>query len=454
MMKSFLKYSVLSLAGILLLAFSPLSLADAASPLGTHENGIVAIVNNDVITTQELTIATTQMINQAKAQNLPVPDKTVIEQHVLQTLIMQKIALQLANLNKVTVSDKEVQNAISNIAQKNNLSVSGLYAKLAGQGINKKFYTNSIRTQIILQRLEQAEVAGSIIITPNQIDNYLAAQARVQNAGAEYNVANILIALPNNPTAADYTNTKAKAEAVLNRIKDGMNFALAAETYSASSNATSGGTLGYKTLSQLPTSFIEPVASMSIGEVTGPIATDGGFNIIKLVGKKGGSAHEAHYVKEYHVQSLLIKSSPLLTNAAVKAELMRIKLSLANGKSFAEEAKAYSEDYFTSQNGGDMGWINPTKLNPVLMSYVQSAKIDAVSPPIETEKGWYLIKVLGVRDVNNTHAYLRQQAQQALFEQKANEALLAWQAQIKSASYIKILDPALNINDEDDDSGS
>lgn len=419
----------------------------------SFENGIIAIVNNDVVTAQELNDATAQAINQARAQGNPAPDPLVIKKQVLQTLIMQKIALQLAALNNITVSDDQINQVIASIAKQNNFTIAELYQKLSAQGIDQNFYKNSIRTQLIVQQLEQAEVANAIVITPDQINNYLAAQARIQNANTQYDVAHILIAFPNsNPTANDYANTEAKANNVLSAINGGMPFAEAAQQYSDSSDAQSGGDLGYQSLNQLPTAFIEPVTTLKVGEVSAPFATDSGFNIIKLLGEKGGTTNQAHYVTEYHIQEIFIKTNPILSNSQIKAEMQRIQAALANGKSFTELASAYSENYFNNQNGGDMGWVNPVKLNPVLSAYIESASVGQVSNPIQTADGWYLLKLLGTRQVNDTDAYLRQQAQQALFQQKANEALLAWQAQIRSMSYIKILDPSLA--DPNDDSGT
>lgn len=463
----FFKYCILfsCIAGLsqhAAMAASPISLGSLDAQISTttplrptdsnYLNGIVAIVNNDVITRQELTEATAQTINQAKLQNIALVDNITVEQQVLQTMIMQKIALQLAALEHITVSDAELNQAVSTIASQNKMTTDQLFSKLSAQGIDQNFYINSIRTQMIIQQLEQTEVASAIMITPNQIDNYIAAQARTESTAVEYDVAHILIALPDNPTASNYAATKAKAENILHQINQGLSFTTAAQTYSASSDAASGGDLGYKTLNQLPTAFVQPLSQMNVGDVAGPIATADGFNLIKLVDEKGNLNNQPHFIKEYHIQSILLKSSPILDNAQVKAQLERISQNLANGESFSDAAKVYSEDYFTSQNGGDMGFINPAKLNPVLASYIAQAPLNVVSAPIQTPEGWYLLKVLAARDVNDSVAYQRQQADQALFQQKANEALLAWQAQIKSMSYIKILDPSLIV--VNNDSGS
>lgn len=411
-------------------------------------NAIVAVVNNDVVTTQELNDATTQAVAQAKAQGLTLPDMQTIERQVLQGLIMQKIALQLAKLNNITVSDDQVNAAIANIATQNHLSVDALYSKLASQGADAAIYQKTIRTQLIVQQLEQQAVAGSIIITSSQIDNYLANEARYANGNTEYDVGHILIALPQNPTADDYVILKAKANMVLQKIKGGLAFSQAAITYSDAGDALSGGDLGYQLLSQLPTAFVEPVSTMAVGNVVGPITTDTGYNIITLLGKKGGeNTSDTHYVTEYHVEAILIKTSPLMNDQQVQAEMQRLQTNLQNDVPFAKLAEANSQDFFTSQNGGDMGWVNPVKLNPTLAAYVQNTPVGTLSNPFKTSDGWYLIQVLGTRQVNDTNAYLRQRAEQALFMQKASEALMAWQAQIKGASYIKILDPTLALPD-------
>ena len=446
------KKKFLCLCAFMFTTIASSAFADATSP--APFNGIVAIVNTDVITSDELNTATTQAIDQARAQGMAIPSIIIVERQVLQGLIMQKIALQLAKLNNIQETDEQVSAAITNIAAQNHLTPDQLYAKLSTQGVDQAAYQKTIRTQLIVQQLEQQAVAGAIIITPSQIDNYLATQARLSNATTEYDVGHILIALPQNPTADDYLVLKEKANMVIQKIKAGLPFNQAAMTYSNAGDALSGGDLGYKTLSDLPTIFVQPVSTMKIGEVVGPIVSDSGYNIITLLNKKGGNATDTatHYVSEFHVESILMKSSPIMSNESVQAQMQRLKIAIDNGVPFAKVAEANSQDYFTNKNGGDMGWVNPVKLDPVLAGHIANAPLNTLEGPFETAKGWYLIEVLATRQVNDTAAYERERAQQALFMQKANEALVAWQAQIKGASYINILDP--NLAPQDNDSSS
>jgi peptidyl-prolyl cis-trans isomerase SurA len=434
---------------VFLWCFSNFVFADGASQSpqtstqGQFINGAVAIVNTDVITAQELSDATDQAIDQAKTQNLTLPDRITIERQVLQGLIMQKIALELAKLNNITVSDDQVNAAIQQIAAQHQVTVTQMYQKLHANGVNLTGFKNNVRNQIIIQKLEQAAVGSSIIITPNEIDNYLANQSRTENANTQYHIEHILIALPSNPTANDYATIKQKAESVLAKINGGMSFSQAAMTYSDSSDALNGGDLGYRTLANVPAVFLPTITTMQIGQVSGLISSDSGYNIIKLLDKKGGAPEQAHYITEYHVQAILIKTSPIMSDAQAQAQLMRLREDISNGASFAKLAEANSQDPLSNQNGGDMGWISLTDINSVLATQIKALGVNTLSVPFQTTDGWYLIKVLGTKQVNDTTNYEREQAKQALFMMKANEALQSWQSLIRGGSYIKILDPNL-----------
>lgn len=445
MLRTFVLGFSLSCMAATPLCADPIAESAPTASAGSFVNGAVAIVNTEVITTQELNDATDQAIAQAKAQNLSLPDRLTIERQVLQGLIMQKIALQLATLNNISVTQDELNTALQQIADQHQISIQQMYQKLTNSGVNLDSFRANVKNQLIIQKLEQAAVASSIVITPNQITNYLANQARSDNAGTEYDIQHILIALPNNPTADDYAKTKARADMVLAKIKGGEPFSQAAMTYSDSSDALTGGDLGYKTLANLPSSFAGAVPGMQVGAVSNLISSDSGYNIIKLVNKKGSQAQKDYYVEEYHVEAIFIKASPVMNATQAQALLMRLRAALTNGKSFTEIAEANSQDPLSSQNGGDMGWINLVNINPALAAQIKTSPVGVLSQPFQTSDGFYLIKVLGTRQVNDTVNYKREQARQALFMIKANEALQAWQSQIRGGSYIKILDPNLSM---------
>lgn len=77
-------------------------------------------------------------------------------------------------------------------------------------------------------------------------------------------------------------------------------------------------------------------------------------------------------------------------------KLQEIKGRLAKGASFADEAKAYSEDK-SAVNGGNLGWFGSGELNPELEDALDKMQPGDVSEPIRTPLGWHLIKLDNVR---------------------------------------------------------
>jgi peptidyl-prolyl cis-trans isomerase SurA len=436
---------MLGLGSVKALAASPVSSANASNASGQFINGIVAIVNNGVVTQAELNQATAQAEAQARAQGINVPDKLSLQRQVLQNLISEKVALQLAQLNNITVSDQQIQNTIAQIAARNNMTTSQLESAITQQGVSLASYEDTIRKQLTLNQLEQQAVANTIIVTPGEVDSYLAMQ-NAAGPNTEYHVQHILITLPNDPTAANIAKTKQQAEAIAQKINQGMDFTQAAMKYSNASDALNGGDLGFKSLGQLPTAFSNLVPTLQPNQVYGPFESDGAFHIIKLVAKKNANL-PAHFVEQYKISGIFMKTSPILTASYIEQQLSSLRANIMAGASFSKLAEENSEDPISAKAGGDMGWQDPTQLNPNFAKAIITTPIGKVSEPFETDKGWYIIQVQAKQKVDDTANYQRTLAQQAIFERKAEQAVATWQAQIRGASYVQILNPALQMPD-------
>jgi peptidyl-prolyl cis-trans isomerase SurA len=382
---------------------------------------------------------------QAKESGMSVPDKLSLQRQVLQNLISEKVALQLAQLNNISISNQQVQNTIANIAARNNMTVADLQAALSQQGVSFSSYEDTIKKQLTLNQLEQQAVANSIIVNPGEIDNYLAMQ-NAAGPNIQYHVEHILIALPSDPTAANLAKTKQQAQMIIQSINQGMPFSQAAMKYSNASDALSGGDLGFKTLGQLPTAFSNIVTGLQPGQIYGPFESDGAFHIIKLLAKKNANI-PAHYIEEYRINGIFMKTSPIMTTDHVIQQLTSLRANILAGASFSKLAEENSEDPISAKAGGDMGWQDPTQLSPGFAKAISSTPIGKTSQPFATDKGWYIIQVVDKRKIDDTANYQRMQAQQAIFERKAEQAVATWQAQIRGASYVQILNPALQMPD-------
>ncbi|MCF6764427.1 peptidylprolyl isomerase [Thiotrichales bacterium 19S3-7] len=411
-------------------------------------NQVVAIVNNGVITSEELDAAVEQTKAQITDQGLSLPDDLTLKRQVLQQLINQSIILELAKRNHITVTDDDINQTIAMIADQNHISVAQLKDKLKTSGLNYQQYYDTMRKQLIMQKMQQKLVAGSIFISPKDIDAYVEKHLK-QPEVKQYELANILIPLPKDKTPDSIDKAKSSATKLVNEIKSGkITFFEAARKYSQSGNALSGGDLGYKTLDELPSIYADKVKAMKKGEIIGPFEANGALQILQLKTIQVKDSQK-HWVEQYHVEQILLKLTPILNTQQAKAQLQRIIIALDNKKSFSELAKANTQNYDVASKGGDLGWVSLSQVSPELANVIKSTPVDTVSQPFQVGDSWQIIKVIGKRKTDDTKNYLHMQAANILFRQRAEQMVKNWQLSLRGEAYVKILIPDLNMPELD-----
>ena len=410
----------------------------------TMINQVVAIVNNQAITSHQLDQAVQFATLQAQQLGLAMPDPLSFRRQVLQQVIDQAIALQLAKINHLTITTQALNSALQELATHNHMTLKQLQTTITNNGMSFETYAHMIQNRLLITKLEQHAVANSVMVTQSEVNNYLIQQTKQLSPNTLYDIEHILITPTGTPTASNLAKAKVQAQQVAQDIKKGLPFSEAAIKYSQAGDALKGGDLGWQTLNQLPTIFVKPLQNMRDGEVYGPFQTDSGFHIIKLVGKKT-PAQAQHFVTKYNLSQILVKETPIKSTLQAKAEIIQLRNEIVNGgKSFASIAKTNSEDDNTNKQGGALGWVSLTQLPPKVAAQAPNLIFNTVSHPIESAGGnWYLIKVTGKKQVNDTKEFQEEQARMAIFQKKAAQALKTWQAQIRGASYVKIVDPTL-----------
>jgi len=258
-------------------------------------NGIAAIVNSDIITQQQLDHAIYAARKQLQRNNIQLPDEGQFKKEVLQQLIYQRLQLDIAKRNKIKASDKDIDQAISNIASRNNLTVAELKAKLVQQGLTYAVFRKQLRNQLIITKLQREAILSTIQVNKSDIAAYRKEHAAQTNP-LQYDVAHILIPLPNSASAAQTKKVKAKAEHILKKIRAGKSFDSFVNTYAGS------GDLGWRALSDLPTIFADQVAKMKKGAINGPIQAANGFHIIKLNGTRQKDAYTNQQIRSLIMQ--------------------------------------------------------------------------------------------------------------------------------------------------------
>lgn len=396
---------------------------------------VVAIVNDEAITQYELNDAKSVVIEQLKKQKVAQPPSDVLDKQILERLITERALLQFAKESGIKVDDTAVERAIQRIAEDNKMTVDDMRKALARDNISYTRYREDIRSEITMQRVREREIESHISVSDAEVDIYLATLKSQAGGEAEYRLAHILVAVPEQAGPEQIEVRRRRAEEALRNIKSGGDFSQVAATFSDAQDALSGGNLGWRSGARIPTVFLETVRSMNVGDVSTVLRSAAGFHIIKLLEKRSRS--DPAVVDQTHVRHILIRVNEITSEADAKAKIDRLKDRIDSGAKFEEIAKLNSEDA-SSAKGGDLGWINPGDTVPAFEDAMNRLAIKQVSGPVRTPFGWHLIEVLERRKQDVTADRERAQAQLAIRQRKSDEAFDDWLRQTRDRAYVEI----------------
>ncbi|WP_442111785.1 peptidylprolyl isomerase SurA [Pseudomonas sp. NUPR-001] len=398
-------------------------------------DSVVAIVDNDVVMKSQLDQRVREVEQTIAKRGGSAPPPGVLDQQVLERLIVENLQLQIGDRSGIRITDEELNQAIGTIAQRNGMSLEQFRAALARDGLSYEDAREQVRREMIISRVRQRRVAERIQVSEQEVKNFLASDMGKMQLSEEYRLANILIPTPERADSASIQAAARQAGEVYQQLKQGADFAQMAIARSASESALEGGEMGWRKAAQLPPPFDRLLSSMSVGDVTEPVRTPGGFIILKLQEKRGGSSMVRD---EVHVRHILIKPSEIRSEEATKALAEKLYERIQNGEDFAQLAKSFSEDPGSALNGGDLNWIDPNALVPEFREEMASAQQGQVTKPFKTQYGWHVLEVLGRRATDSTEQAREQQAMNVLRNRKYDEELQTWLRQIRDEAYVEI----------------
>ncbi|PIV32603.1 MAG: hypothetical protein COS34_12275, partial [Lysobacterales bacterium CG02_land_8_20_14_3_00_62_12] len=405
--------------------------AAQAMPAVERLDRIVAVVDEDVLLQSELDRAVDNILAQSQsAVNLPPRD--IVEKQVLDRLILTRVQVARAEGTGIQVNDADVDQAVARIAEQNKISLEQLRQSLEHDGFSFEEFRKTMRDEITVQRFRQRFVQSRVQVTETEIDIALASDSLKTG---EVRLSHILIGVRDGATAAQIETARARADSVVKEINDGLSFAQAAIKYSEGQQALEGGDLGWRKYEEVPSAFADLVAGMKKGEVAQPLRGPSGFHILKLVDQR--SDDSAKMVTEFQARHILIQPSELMTDAAAEERIKKLRELAVAGADFAELAKKNSQDTNTANLGGDLGWFTLTDYGPTVAQAVQALKDGEISAPFRTELGWHIMKREGIREVDRTKEYIRNQARETIVRRKAEEEYDNYLRQIRAEAYVE-----------------
>lgn len=395
---------------------------------------IVAIVNQGVITEQELIKRIRSVKKQFSRTGQTLPPDGVLEKQILERLISDSLQLQYAARTGLSVSENQLNMAIERIAEQNNYTITEFEDALIQDGITMDTFRGDIRNEMIITRLREREIMRRITVTETEIDNLLTTKQASPDALDEYEIAHILIRTPEEAAPEDIQAAKAKAQEAFSALQTGQEFSTVSASFSDAPNALEGGKLGWKKSTELPSLFLEGIKPLTIGEHSEILRSPNGYHILKLTNKRGDNAPLV--IKQTHARHILIKLTEIMSDNEAKHKIESLKVRLDNNEDFATLARQFSDDG-SANNGGDLGWINPGDTVPPFEKAMDTLTINEISGPVKTQFGWHIIQVLERRDQDMTSQAKRLKAREEIRNRKAGEAYQDWLNELRDRAYVK-----------------
>ncbi len=431
-MKGVLKsFYWLALASSVLLATQVQATLTVDNPL----DRIVAVVNDEVITALQLDAELGLIKKQLRQQNTRLPADAVLKKQLLERMILRRIQLQMAKRGSIRVDDDMLNRTLDNIAAQNSMSLSQFRDTLQREGIDFETFRENMRDEITVNRLQQRVVRNRIVVTQQEIDNFINNQKLRSGKDKEYHLGHILVAVPEAASAQQIKVARAKAEKLVRELRAGADFNQTAVSFSDGQQALEGGDLGWRRANALPSLFADWVVKQEVNNVSNALRSPSGFHIIKMLEVRDNQPQ--HVITQTHTRHILIKPFDASEDSEARARLEKIRERIVAGEDFAALAKAHSDDPGSGAQGGELGWVSPGEMVPNFEKGMNALAIGELSEPVRSRFGWHLIQVQGRRDADVTKKIQEKNAREAIRERKTGPAMQAWVRRIRDEAFVE-----------------
>ena len=422
-------------------------LAGLGSSQTQSSDYIVALVDSDPITNQEINAQVQQVLAQLTVNKGPIPARQELGKQVLERVISERAQLEWAREQGIRVPNAEVKQAEVTLASRNDLSVEEFRRKLASSGINPDRFVEDLKSQLILQRLREKEVTPRIKVTEGEVDQYLKEQTKDLNKTAsKLELAQIFLPLPEQAKPEDVQAALAQMMALQSRIKEGEDFYALAKSDSKGPERTLGGLMGDKSPQRYPELFLQAVQLAQVGDVVGPVRSPAGVHLIKFVSKTADD-NSVFTSNQTHVRHILLRPSAQVGVNALRARLYGLKQQMDRAElEFAAVAKDVSQDG-SAPNGGDLGWAAAGVFVPEFEDAMNHLAQGEISDPVVSRFGVHLIQVLERRKNTMSLKEQREMAKNILRDGKYDQTYSEWAQEVRGRAFIEYRDtPQLRQN--------
>ncbi len=404
---------------------------------------IVAIVDSEPITNHEVRTRTVRLEQQLVQQGGALPPRTELAKQVLERLINERAQINLGKDTGVKADEPALEIAITQLARQNQLSNEAFRQRVESEGVTWNTFKDDMRDEIVLGRVREREVDNRVRVNDADIDDYIKTNSDL-SAGSPVllNIAQVLVALPDNPSAAQLSAAQRKAQEVLDRAKKGEDFTKLAASLSDGPEREAGGIMGAREADRYPELFVNAVSGLKVGELSAIVRSGAGLHVLKLVEKRSASM-PSMLVTQTKARHILLRVSPQLSESQAIAKLQEIRRRVETGRTdFATEASNNSQDGSASQ-GGDLGWANPGTFVPEFEDALNGLLPGQISEPVVSRFGVHLIQANERRQTELSEREQRELIRNAVRAKKTDEQFANWQQEVRGRAYVEYRDPPI-----------
>ncbi len=395
----------------------------------TFLDRIAIIVDEGIIMESELNDAIENTINNFETNGEALPPRDILFSRITEKLIMDEILLQKAEKFGIRISDQELNEALSEFASQDGLTLKELREKIESEKKSFKDFRESLKKELILRRVQSGLVRPKIIISEQEMMNYINSTEGQSLISIEYKINQILI------KDLEENEFQEKVTSIIDEINNGISFLKATEKYSFLFDSDNNGNLGWRNKSQIPTLFVEQISKMEKGDIFGPIESGAGIHIIQLEDIRGETIQTEFQTL---VQHILIKESEIRSEKQSKDLITSIHERLNQGEEMEILARVYSDDPGSKLDGGKLDWAPKGVYDKKFEEVMAETEIDKFSEPFKSAFGWHILKVLERREKNISDELLKDKAYGILFQRKYREQLQTTLEEIRAEAFVDI----------------
>ena len=396
---------------------------------------VVAVVDSGVIMESQLNSRVEEILIRLKSDTTELPPINLLEEQVLDRLIIEEIQLQLADRAGIKISDSELNQTLSRVSSQNNLSLEDFRIKLEAEGTSYKSFRDTIKKELIIQRVQRGRVGGKVDISEQEIENFINSEEGKSQLAEQYNVQHILLSVKSGLTEQQIEEIKDEANNLITRLEGDESFEKLAASYSSGQEALEGGFLGWRTAAELPSLFANVVTELKVGEVAQPLRSGAGFHILKLTDKRGNTVK---FLDQTLARHILVQPSEIRTENQAEELINDIYERLTNGEDFKQLARQFSEDPGSKMDGGELGWSNPGDYDPIFEKTLNATEIGKISEPVQSSFGWHIIEAMDRRNEDVSQEEQKNRAYQIIFKRKFEQELQSTLIELRAEAYVDI----------------